>query len=110
MKSPTLADPICSGGPDSASRIGSFACFDVSRRASLIFLLSSAALLEKAASSGSPASPPVTDTHLGPSSPLSPLSCPGTPPAQEDGWRQDGPPGAQSLLAGAPPWIDPLGV
>uniref|UniRef100_A0A8C2ZCM5 Pleckstrin homology domain containing, family H (with MyTH4 domain) member 1 n=1 Tax=Cyclopterus lumpus TaxID=8103 RepID=A0A8C2ZCM5_CYCLU len=52
------------------------------------------ALLEKPASSGSPAASPVTDTHLVPSSPLFPPSCPGTPPAQDDGWRQAGPRGA----------------
>uniref|UniRef100_A0A3P8V9Z6 Pleckstrin homology domain containing, family H (with MyTH4 domain) member 1 n=1 Tax=Cynoglossus semilaevis TaxID=244447 RepID=A0A3P8V9Z6_CYNSE len=36
----------------------------------------------------SPATSPVMDTHLVPSSPLFPPSCPGTPPAQEDSWRQ----------------------
>ncbi|XP_073720906.1 pleckstrin homology domain-containing family H member 1-like [Misgurnus anguillicaudatus] len=33
---------------------------------------------------------PVVDTHLVPSSPLHPPSCPGTPPAQEEGWRLTG--------------------
>ncbi|XP_068437157.1 pleckstrin homology domain-containing family H member 1 [Clinocottus analis] len=54
------------------------------------------ALFEKPASSGSPATSPVTDAHLVPSSPLFPPSCPGTPPAQDDGWRQAGPRGAAS--------------
>uniref|UniRef100_A0A3Q3ESV2 Pleckstrin homology domain containing, family H (with MyTH4 domain) member 1 n=1 Tax=Labrus bergylta TaxID=56723 RepID=A0A3Q3ESV2_9LABR len=54
------------------------------------------ALLEKPASCGSPATSPVMDTHLVPSSPLFPPSCPGTPPAQDDSWRQTGPRGASS--------------
>lgn len=33
---------------------------------------------------------PAVDTHLVPSSPLHPPSCPGTPPAQEDCWRLPG--------------------
>lgn len=33
---------------------------------------------------------PMVDTHLVPSSPLHPPSCPGTPPAQEDCWRLTG--------------------
>ncbi|XP_056281769.1 pleckstrin homology domain-containing family H member 1 [Pseudoliparis swirei] len=49
------------------------------------------ALLEK------PASSPVTDAHLVPSSPLFPPSCPGTPPAQDDGWRPRGAPNAKTL-------------
>uniref|UniRef100_A0A671Z0W6 Pleckstrin homology domain containing, family H (with MyTH4 domain) member 1 n=1 Tax=Sparus aurata TaxID=8175 RepID=A0A671Z0W6_SPAAU len=49
------------------------------------------ALLEKPGSPGSPATSPVMDTHLVPSSPLFPPSCPGTPPAQDDSWRQAGP-------------------
>ncbi|XP_062253908.1 pleckstrin homology domain-containing family H member 1 [Platichthys flesus] len=53
-------------------------------------------LLEKPAFSGSPATSPVMDTHLVPSSPLFPPSCPGTPPALEDGWRQTGPRGPAS--------------
>ncbi|XP_027856698.1 pleckstrin homology domain-containing family H member 1 [Xiphophorus couchianus] len=44
-------------------------------------------LLEKPLSSGSPATSPVLDAHLVPSSPLFPPSCPGTPPAQDDSWR-----------------------
>ncbi|XP_040055467.2 pleckstrin homology domain-containing family H member 1 [Gasterosteus aculeatus] len=52
------------------------------------------ALLEKPASCGSPAASPMMDTHQVPSSPLFPPSCPGTPPAQDDGWRQAGPRGA----------------
>ncbi|XP_054469805.1 pleckstrin homology domain-containing family H member 1 [Anoplopoma fimbria] len=54
------------------------------------------ALLEKPSSSGSPATSPVMDTHLVPSSPLFPPSCPGTPPAQDDSWRQAGPRGPAS--------------
>ncbi|XP_031703813.1 pleckstrin homology domain-containing family H member 1 [Anarrhichthys ocellatus] len=54
------------------------------------------ALLEKPASSGSPATSPVMDTHLVPGSPLFPPSCPGTPPAQDDSWRQAGPRAAAS--------------
>ncbi|XP_040925121.1 pleckstrin homology domain-containing family H member 1 isoform X2 [Betta splendens] len=53
-------------------------------------------LLEKPASSGSPATSPVMDTHLVPSSPLFPPSCPSTPPAQDDSWRPTGPRGAAS--------------
>ncbi|XP_029316341.1 LOW QUALITY PROTEIN: pleckstrin homology domain-containing family H member 1 [Cottoperca gobio] len=60
------------------------------------------ALLEKHVSSGSPATSPVTDTHLVPSSPLFPPSCPGTPPAQDDGWRQAGPRGAVSNIKTPP--------
>ncbi|XP_075964375.1 pleckstrin homology domain-containing family H member 1 [Anarhichas minor] len=56
------------------------------------------ALLEKPASSGSPATSPVMDTHLVPGSPLFPPSCPGTPPAQDDSWRQAGPRGAASNI------------
>uniref|UniRef100_A0A8C2GST8 Pleckstrin homology domain containing, family H (with MyTH4 domain) member 1 n=1 Tax=Cyprinus carpio TaxID=7962 RepID=A0A8C2GST8_CYPCA len=33
---------------------------------------------------------PAVDAHLVPSSPLHPPSCPGTPPAQEEGWRMTG--------------------
>ncbi|XP_067311508.1 pleckstrin homology domain-containing family H member 1 [Pseudorasbora parva] len=33
---------------------------------------------------------PAVDAHLVPSSPLHPPSCPGTPPAQEEGWRLTG--------------------
>ncbi|KAG1972356.1 pleckstrin homology domain-containing family H member 1 isoform X2 [Pimephales promelas] len=33
---------------------------------------------------------PAVDVHLVPSSPLHPPSCPGTPPAQEEGWRLTG--------------------
>ncbi|XP_016140359.1 pleckstrin homology domain-containing family H member 1 [Sinocyclocheilus grahami] len=33
---------------------------------------------------------PAVDAHLVPSSPLQPPSCPGTPPAQEEGWRLTG--------------------
>uniref|UniRef100_A0A9J8DIE6 Pleckstrin homology domain containing, family H (with MyTH4 domain) member 1 n=3 Tax=Cyprinus carpio TaxID=7962 RepID=A0A9J8DIE6_CYPCA len=33
---------------------------------------------------------PAVDAHLVPSSPLHPPSCPGTPPAQEEGWRTTG--------------------
>uniref|UniRef100_A0A665X532 Pleckstrin homology domain containing, family H (with MyTH4 domain) member 1 n=1 Tax=Echeneis naucrates TaxID=173247 RepID=A0A665X532_ECHNA len=58
-------------------------------------------LLEKPTSSGSP----VMDTHLVPSSPLFPPSCPGTPPAQDDSWRQTGPRGAASNIK-----ISPTGV
>lgn len=47
-------------------------------------------LLEKPTSSASPATSPVMDTHLVPNSPLFPPSCPGTPPAQDDSWRQTG--------------------
>nr|XP_046268080.1 pleckstrin homology domain-containing family H member 1 isoform X2 [Scatophagus argus] len=60
------------------------------------------ALLEKPASSGSPATSPVMDTHLVPSSPLFPPSCPGTPPAQDDSWRQPGPRGAASNIKTSP--------
>ncbi|TKS86950.1 Pleckstrin -like proteiny domain-containing family H member 1 [Collichthys lucidus] len=60
------------------------------------------ALLEKPASSGSPATSPVMDTHLVPSSPLFPPSCPGTPPAQDDSWRQTGPRGAASNIKSLP--------
>ncbi|XP_042357384.1 LOW QUALITY PROTEIN: pleckstrin homology domain-containing family H member 1 [Plectropomus leopardus] len=56
------------------------------------------ALLEKPAFSGSPATSPVMDTHLVPSSPLFPPSCPGTPPAQDDSWRQAGPRGATANI------------
>uniref|UniRef100_A0A3B4F8Z1 Pleckstrin homology, MyTH4 and FERM domain containing H1 n=1 Tax=Pundamilia nyererei TaxID=303518 RepID=A0A3B4F8Z1_9CICH len=45
---------------------------------------------EKPTSSASPATSPVMDTHLVPNSPLFPPSCPGTPPAQDDSWRQTG--------------------
>ncbi|KAK1893610.1 Pleckstrin like domain containing family H member 1 [Dissostichus eleginoides] len=55
------------------------------------------ALLEKHVSSGSPATSPVMDTHLVPSSPLFPPSCPETPPAPEDSWRQAGPRGASHI-------------
>ncbi|XP_030641946.1 pleckstrin homology domain-containing family H member 1 [Chanos chanos] len=46
-------------------------------------------LLERPTSPGCPMSPSL-DAHLVPSSPLYPPSCPGTPPAQEDTWRQPG--------------------
>ncbi|XP_058470740.1 pleckstrin homology domain-containing family H member 1 [Solea solea] len=59
-------------------------------------------LFEKPACSGSPATSPVTDTHLVPNSPLFPPSCPGTPPAQEDSWRQTGPRGAASYIKISP--------
>ncbi|CAK6965981.1 pleckstrin homology domain-containing family H member 1 [Scomber scombrus] len=60
------------------------------------------ALLEKPTSSGSPATSPVMDTHLVPNSPLFPPSCPGTPPAQDDSWRQTGPRGAASNIKTSP--------
>ncbi|XP_041669079.1 pleckstrin homology domain-containing family H member 1 [Cheilinus undulatus] len=60
------------------------------------------ALLEKPTSCGSPATSPVMDTHLVPSSPLFPPSCPGTPPAQDDSWRQTGPRGAVSNMKTSP--------
>lgn len=69
--------------------------------------LSSPALLEKPASLGSPATSPVMDTHLVPSSPLFPPSCPGTPPAQDDGWRQTGPRGAASNIKTSPTGVRP---
>ncbi|XP_028252186.1 pleckstrin homology domain-containing family H member 1 [Parambassis ranga] len=59
-------------------------------------------LLEKSASSGSPATPPVMDTHLVPNSPLFPPSCPGTPPAQDDSRRQPGSRGATSNIKTPP--------
>ncbi|XP_023286559.1 pleckstrin homology domain-containing family H member 1 [Seriola lalandi dorsalis] len=59
-------------------------------------------LLEKPTSSGSPATSPVMDTHLVPNSPLFPPSCPGTPPAQDDSWRQTGPRGAASNIKISP--------
>ncbi|XP_026196129.1 pleckstrin homology domain-containing family H member 1 [Anabas testudineus] len=59
-------------------------------------------LLEKPASSGSPATSPVMDTHLVPNSPLFPPSCPGTPPTQDDSWRQIGPRGAASIIKISP--------
>ncbi|XP_028853426.1 pleckstrin homology domain-containing family H member 1 isoform X2 [Denticeps clupeoides] len=43
--------------------------------------------LEGSVSSAAPVSP-LADAHLVPSSPLHPPSCPGTPPAQEESWRQ----------------------
>ncbi|XP_068608263.1 LOW QUALITY PROTEIN: pleckstrin homology domain-containing family H member 1 [Brachionichthys hirsutus] len=52
------------------------------------------ALLGKPAPPGSPAPASVMDTHLVSGSPLFPPSCPGTPPAQEDGRRQTDPHGA----------------
>ncbi|XP_034714442.1 pleckstrin homology domain-containing family H member 1 [Etheostoma cragini] len=60
------------------------------------------ALLEKPASSGSPANSPALDAHLVPSSPLFPPSSPGTPPAQDDSWRQAGPRGAASNIKTSP--------
>ncbi|TNN40709.1 Pleckstrin y domain-containing family H member 1 [Liparis tanakae] len=63
------------------------------------------ALLEKPASSGPPATSPLTDAHLVPSSPLFPPSCPGTPPAQDDGWRPRGAPGAKAPQTGE---LEPL--
>ncbi|XP_042245105.1 pleckstrin homology domain-containing family H member 1 isoform X2 [Thunnus maccoyii] len=60
------------------------------------------ALLEKPASSGSPATSPVMDTHLVPNGSLFPPSCPGTPPAQDDSWRQTGPRGAASNIKTSP--------
>ncbi|TDG99077.1 hypothetical protein EPR50_G00207140 [Perca flavescens] len=60
------------------------------------------ALLEKPASSGSPANSPVMNTHLVPSSPQFPPSSPGTPPAQDDSWRQAGPRGAASNTKTSP--------
>uniref|UniRef100_A0A3Q3KBI7 Pleckstrin homology, MyTH4 and FERM domain containing H1 n=1 Tax=Monopterus albus TaxID=43700 RepID=A0A3Q3KBI7_MONAL len=66
-------------------------------------------LLDKPVSSGSSATSPLMDTHLVPSSPLFPPSCPGTPPAQDDSWRQTGLRGATSnakiLLTGVLPSI-----
>ncbi|XP_017277104.1 pleckstrin homology domain-containing family H member 1 isoform X1 [Kryptolebias marmoratus] len=59
-------------------------------------------LLEKPALSGSPATSPVTDTHLVPNSPLFPPSCPGTPPAQDESWRQTVPCGATSNIKTLP--------
>lgn len=60
------------------------------------------ALLEKPASCGSPATSPVMDTHLVPGSPLFPPSCPGTPPAQDDSWRQAGPRGGAPNMKTSP--------
>lgn len=60
------------------------------------------ALLEKSASCAPPGTPPVMDTHLVPSSPLFPPSCPGTPPAQDDSWRQTGPHGTASNIKTSP--------
>uniref|UniRef100_A0A1A7X1T9 Pleckstrin homology domain containing, family H (With MyTH4 domain) member 1 n=1 Tax=Iconisemion striatum TaxID=60296 RepID=A0A1A7X1T9_9TELE len=59
-------------------------------------------LLEKSASSGSPATSPVMDTHLVPNSPLFPPSCPGTPPAQDDSWRQTSLFGTTSVIKTPP--------
>uniref|UniRef100_A0A3P9PE31 Pleckstrin homology domain containing, family H (with MyTH4 domain) member 1 n=1 Tax=Poecilia reticulata TaxID=8081 RepID=A0A3P9PE31_POERE len=59
-------------------------------------------LLEKPASCGSPATSPVLDAHLVPSSPLFPPSCPGTPPAQDDSWRQTGLRGGASNIKSLP--------
>uniref|UniRef100_A0A1A8JCN7 Pleckstrin homology domain containing, family H (With MyTH4 domain) member 1 n=1 Tax=Nothobranchius kuhntae TaxID=321403 RepID=A0A1A8JCN7_NOTKU len=59
-------------------------------------------LLEKSSSSGSPATSPVMDTHLVPNSPLFPPSCPGTPPAQDDSWRQTSPRGTTSVVKTPP--------
>lgn len=89
-----------------ACRSGSLCRFDVSRCESFILLLWSAALLEKP---GSPATSPVVDTHLVPSSPLFPPSCPGTPPAQDEGRRQACPRGAKPSPGGALPLIYCLG-
>uniref|UniRef100_A0A3Q0S8F5 Pleckstrin homology domain containing, family H (with MyTH4 domain) member 1 n=1 Tax=Amphilophus citrinellus TaxID=61819 RepID=A0A3Q0S8F5_AMPCI len=55
-----------------------FRCIETSSK------VQESSLLEKPASSASPATSPVMDTHLVPSSPLFPPSCPGTPPAQDD--------------------------
>lgn len=55
-------------------------------------------LLEKPLSSGSPITSPVLDAHLVPNSPLFPPSCPGTPPAQDDSWRQTALRGAASNI------------
>ncbi|XP_045897366.1 pleckstrin homology domain-containing family H member 1 [Micropterus dolomieu] len=66
------------------------------------------ALLEKPASFVSPATSPVMDIHLVPSSPLFPPSCPGTPPAQDDSWRQTGPRGATSNIKTSPTGVLPL--
>ncbi|KAM8833831.1 pleckstrin homology domain-containing family H member 1 [Synchiropus picturatus] len=60
------------------------------------------ALLDKPTSPASPAASPLTDTHLVPNSPLFPPSCPGTPPAQEDTWRQTNPRGAAASLRTPP--------
>ncbi|KAM3871545.1 pleckstrin homology domain-containing family H member 1 [Diretmus argenteus] len=60
------------------------------------------AILEKPAYSGSPTTSPVTDTHLVPNSPLYPPSCPGTPPAQDETWRQPGSRGATSNIKASP--------
>ncbi|XP_071381518.1 pleckstrin homology domain-containing family H member 1-like [Centroberyx affinis] len=59
-------------------------------------------LLEKPASCGSPTTSPLLDTHLVPSSPLYPPSCPGTPPAQDESWRQPSPRGAASNIKTSP--------
>ncbi|XP_037551145.1 pleckstrin homology domain-containing family H member 1 [Nematolebias whitei] len=59
-------------------------------------------LLEKPASSGSPVTSPRMDTHLVPNSPLFPPSCPDTPPAQEDSWRQTAPRRAASNIKNLP--------
>lgn len=64
--------------------------------------LSPPVLLEKPSSSGSPTTSPVMDTHLVPSSPLYPPSCPGTPPAQDESWRQPGPRGNASNIKTSP--------
>lgn len=74
---------------------------------SLSCCLSPPALLEKPASSGSPNTSPVMDTHLVPNSPLFPPSCPGTPPSQDDSWRQIGPQGATSNIKVSPTGVLP---
>lgn len=71
-------------------------------------VFSSPALLEKPGSPGSPATSPVMDTHLVPSSPLFPPSCPGTPPAQDDSWRQAGPRSAAANMKTSPAGVLPL--
>ncbi|XP_028294442.1 pleckstrin homology domain-containing family H member 1 isoform X2 [Gouania willdenowi] len=59
-------------------------------------------LLEKHSSFSSPASPTVMDTHLVPSSPLFPPSCPNTPPDHDESWRQTGPHGTAANTKTSP--------
>uniref|UniRef100_A0A8C5EXR2 Pleckstrin homology, MyTH4 and FERM domain containing H1 n=1 Tax=Gouania willdenowi TaxID=441366 RepID=A0A8C5EXR2_GOUWI len=66
------------------------------------FLHVSIALLEKHSSFSSPASPTVMDTHLVPSSPLFPPSCPNTPPDHDESWRQTGPHGTAANTKTSP--------
>lgn len=55
-------------------------------------------LLEKPVSCGSPGTSPVLDTHLVPISPLFPPGSPGSPPAQDDCWRQTSPHGTTAVI------------